>query len=71
MKKWFRVDDKQKLLGTYDVDSIMHYGPSAFSLPGRKVFQQLKGLGTPIGQRSHLSVQDVKEINELYHCGKY
>ncbi|XP_064641701.1 meprin A subunit beta-like [Lineus longissimus] len=69
-KMWFTIRP-MKLIGEYDVDSIMHYGSSTFSKDFRyKTLIQLKDFDKGyIGQRDHLSVTDIKEINDLYDCG--
>ena len=55
----------------YDYDSIMHYGPKAFtknSLPTLSV-RDSSYQGT-IGQRLRLSKTDVRQANLLYGCGE-
>ncbi|MPC18390.1 Zinc metalloproteinase nas-13 [Portunus trituberculatus] len=51
----------------YDYDSIMHYGPNAFSR-GTGPTIVPKQSGVYIGQRERLSTNDVKGINMLYQC---
>ncbi|XP_072218997.1 high choriolytic enzyme 1 [Leuresthes tenuis] len=53
----------------YDFDSIMHYGPSYFSIDGSKTLEP-KRSGVEIGQRNHLSQLDIQKLNRLYRCGK-
>ena len=59
-------------LGTeYDYDSIMHYGPKAFTrnnLPTLEVRdRKYRGI---IGQRKGLSKTDMRQANLLYGCGE-
>ena len=60
------------MLGTsYDYDSIMHYGPKAFTrneLPTLSV-RDTSYQGT-IGQRLKLSKTDARQANLLYGCGE-
>ena len=54
-----------KDFGEYDYESIMHYGPFAFSKNGKKtIIPATKG--AEIGQRNHLSEKDIAAINALY-----
>ena len=48
----------------YDYDSIMHYGPKAFSIDGS--YTILAKNGQAIGQRQGLSVKDVQQAKQLY-----
>ncbi|KTC94634.1 Dot/Icm T4SS effector Zinc-dependent metalloprotease LegP [Legionella erythra] len=54
-----------KDIGEYDYQSIMHYGPYAFSKNGQKTIIPLVE-GVEIGQRSHLSEKDIAAINAMY-----
>ena len=49
----------------YDYQSIMHYGPYAFSKNGEKTIIPVIS-GIEIGQRNQLSVKDVSVINAMY-----
>lgn len=51
--------------GEYDYQSIMHYGPFAFSKNGQKTIIPLTD-GVEIGQRNHLSPKDIAAINAAY-----
>lgn len=51
-------------VGYYDYDSIMHYGPTAFSINGQPTITTLSG--KPIGQRGGLSEGDVATIKAIY-----
>lgn len=57
------VDGKD--IGSYDYESIMHYGPYAFSKNGLKTIIPLVE-GFEIGQRTHLSKQDIAAIQAMY-----
>ncbi len=54
-----------KDLGDYDYQSIMHYGPMAFSKNGEKTIIPLLD-GIEIGQRTHLSEKDIAAIKTMY-----
>lgn len=54
-----------KDLGDYDYESIMHYGPYAFSNNGEKTIIPLVD-GIEIGQRTHLSPRDIAAIKAMY-----
>ena len=61
-------DEIDHLNTPYDYDSCMHSGAYAFAfdpsiptiIPHRE--------GTPIGQRTHLSTQDIIRIQKAYGC---
>ena len=55
---------ESKDYGPYDYDSIMHYPPKAFSKNGEKTIIPLQE--TLIGQRDHLSTNDILAINAMY-----
>uniref|UniRef100_A0AAF5PHI7 Metalloendopeptidase n=1 Tax=Wuchereria bancrofti TaxID=6293 RepID=A0AAF5PHI7_WUCBA len=50
----------------YDYDSIMHYGPQAFSRNGQPTL--VPKIPVSIGQRLHFSTFDIFKINKLYNC---
>ncbi|ASQ44584.1 Dot/Icm T4SS effector Zinc-dependent metalloprotease LegP [Legionella clemsonensis] len=54
-----------KDFGAYDYQSIMHYGPYAFSKNGQKTIIPLVD-GVEIGQRKQLSEKDIAAINTMY-----
>ena len=54
----------------YDVGSIMHYGPYAFSSNGEPTIVPKNGDLWSIGQRSGFSELDIKGINKLYCNGE-
>ncbi|WED42932.1 Dot/Icm T4SS effector Zinc-dependent metalloprotease LegP [Legionella cardiaca] len=51
--------------GEYDYQSIMHYGPYAFSKNGKKTIIPLSD-EIEIGQREHLSDKDIAAIDAMY-----
>lgn len=51
----------------YDYDSIMHYGPKAFTVDGSDTIVAKNRQA--IGQRQGLSVKDVQQAKQLY-CTK-
>ena len=51
----------------YDYDSIMHYPPHAFSSNGKDTIVPKKA-GVTIGQRTHVSEIDIREIRAAYKC---
>ncbi len=73
---WENIDDDHRYnfdqhltdgkdFGEYDYDSLMHYGPYAFSKNGGKTIEVLKD-GVEIGQRRQLSEKDIAAINAMY-----
>ena len=59
------TDDKSH---GYDYDSIMHYGPKAFSKNGRNTITARNG--HPIGQIQRLSAIDVAQAKTMYTACK-
>ena len=55
-------------LTQYDYNSIMHYGPYAFSKNRKKTLVPIKYPKAKIGQIVGLSEKDINEINALYDC---
>ncbi|XP_050080896.1 astacin-like [Anopheles maculipalpis] len=49
----------------YDYDSVMHYGPTAFTYSGQPTIVP-KQSGVTIGQRVGLSYKDIKRLNYFY-----
>lgn len=57
----------------YDLESIMHYGPYAFSKDRKnnrtiELIVDLPSCAKQIGQRKELSFKDKLRINKLYQC---
>lgn len=73
---WENIDEDHKYnfdqhltdgkdFGEYDYQSIMHYGPYAFSKNGQPTIIPLMN-GAIIGQREQLSEKDIAAINAMY-----
>lgn len=66
----FRKLDKSEVndfFVKYDYESVMHYGPLAFSKNGLPTIIPKKE-GVEIGQRIGLSRKDIEKINRMYWC---
>lgn len=50
----------------YNEGSIMHYGPTAFSVNGQPTILSLRGLAGQMGQRTALSGTDISTVNHMY-----
>lgn len=51
----------------YDYGSVMHYGPTAFTIDGSQTIIPLKDLeGETMGQRLRLSEKDIARTNRMY-----
>lgn len=59
------IDDGTDL-GEYDYESVMHYGPTAFSANGKPTLTRPDGGTEGFGQRRTLSEGDVRAISRLY-----
>jgi astacin len=57
-------------VGPYDYGSIMHYGRTAFSKNGQDTITPVKA-GAAIGQRDHLSYDDIQAVVYMYGTGTY
>lgn len=55
-----------RLLGEYDYESIMHYGPTNFSINGKKTITPILVSADVIGQRTAPSDGDLAAIARLY-----
>ncbi|CAN9498573.1 unnamed protein product [Ophioblennius macclurei] len=64
----FEKSDTNNLGVTYDYSSIMHYGPTAFSINGGKTIIPTRNPHARIGQRDRLSPLDIQKLNKLYRC---
>ena len=74
-QRFFREFDKVdegtfNYYGTpYDYQSIMHYGPAAFTINGaRTIVPKDSTYADIIGQRNGLSAGDIRRINTKYNC---
>ncbi|KAK5601978.1 hypothetical protein CRENBAI_018165 [Crenichthys baileyi] len=63
----FKVKRGNTLNLPYDLESIMHYGESYFSVDGSPTIVTNQN-GKAIGQRDHLSQLDIKKLKTLYRC---
>uniref|UniRef100_A0A1L8DQJ2 Metalloendopeptidase n=1 Tax=Nyssomyia neivai TaxID=330878 RepID=A0A1L8DQJ2_9DIPT len=52
----------------YDLGSIMHYGPYAFSKNYLPTIQSLYNTGEIMGQRDRMSQKDINKIQKMYSC---
>lgn len=53
---------------SYDYNSVMHYGATAFSSArGLKTIKSINGHRT-LGQRRGLSTKDKEQVRKLYKC---
>jgi hypothetical protein len=53
----------------YDLGSVMHYGPFAFSKNGLPTIEPRdKSLKYLMGQRHGMSTGDIERLNILYNC---
>jgi len=59
--------DADKLGFSYDIDSVMHYPPHAFSIDGSPTIRHLGGK-TDFGSAQQLSEIDIKQIKKYYSC---
>ena len=62
----FNIVGGATMNGAYDFDSIMHYGPTAFSINGQPTITINPGYSGVIGQRQHLSVLDAQGVAVQY-----
>ncbi|XP_059620601.1 zinc metalloproteinase nas-7-like [Phlebotomus argentipes] len=51
----------------YDYDSVMHYGPTAFSINGEPTIIATQP-GAVFGQRNSMSEMDIQRLNRMYDC---
>ena len=65
---WKKCEHCDLQNSTYDFNSVMHYGATAFSNNGEDTITTKNG--ESIGQRNGFSDLDIKGINDLY-CGKF
>lgn len=52
----------------YDYGSVMHYGPTAFSINGQRTIIPILDPEAEIGQRLGMSSSDISRINQMYNC---
>ncbi|KAM4529259.1 high choriolytic enzyme 1-like [Fundulus diaphanus] len=62
----FKVKHGNTLNLPYDLESIMHYGTTYFSVDGSPTIQVSDGKN--VGQRKHLSALDIRKLKALYDC---
>lgn len=62
---WSRI---QHLNESYDVESIMHYGPYAFATDSSRPTITAKKSTDKMGQRTGFSKIDINKIKKLYKC---
>ncbi|CEF64358.1 Astacin-like metalloendopeptidase [Strongyloides ratti] len=55
----------------YDYNSIMHYGPYAFSANGKRTISPYQANSDKMGQRIEFSPTDLRKIKKLYECNNY
>ncbi len=58
--------DTHQDVGAYDLDSIMHYEPYAFTCNGKPTIVAVESPGISFGQRDHISAGDAAAINSIY-----
>ncbi len=73
---WDRIETKMQLnfeviggsetFGPYDFGSIMHYGPTFFSIDGKPTIEPLQATTETMGQRIATSQRDKDAISTLY-----
>ncbi|XP_056445268.1 astacin-like metalloendopeptidase isoform X1 [Gadus chalcogrammus] len=63
----FNMKDGKTFGIPYDTSSIMHYGGQYFSKNGLPTIKLLKH-SSEMGQRTHLTPQDMRRIRVLYQC---
>jgi hypothetical protein len=67
--EWFNFEKHSRIVGTdtgtYDFGSIMHYGPTAFTINGQPTIVPVAG-GTFTEQRDGLSDIDVEGVRAMY-----
>ena len=52
----------------YDMDSIMHYGKTSFSINGEPTIRAIGDPDKALGQRNQFSKTDIAQLNALYDC---
>ena len=67
----YASNEASDLGAPYDLCSIMHYGPTAFSSNGRPTITVIKTGKCRLGQRSEFSEIDIQKLNTLYKCTGY
>lgn len=65
----FSKSNTQTFGEPYDYNSVMHYGPYAFTKYKSRATIVPRQRGVNIGQRSHMSRIDLAKLNKLYKCG--
>ena len=63
---FWRRSSSTIMVGAYDFDSVMHYGPTAFSKDPYVPTITTNPPGLPIGRAWQLSAGDIKTLQEMY-----
>ena len=64
----YSLDQIDYLNEVYDVESILHYGKTSFSVNGKPTILAIGDPDKELGQRDGFSTTDIAQINALYDC---
>ena len=64
----YKAAQMDAALGSYDFESIMHYGNYAFSKNKRPTLLSVKNPLLQFGQVAKLSPTDILQLNSIYDC---
>ena len=70
MEKDFKIMPAKTKGLPYDYGSIMHYGLYDFSKNGKETISILETTKKKVGQREHLSDDDIQWLYEFYYTGE-